>query len=323
MYKHVVLSFFKIVLMFVTIFLVFFISILSVKLLPVSYALIDAKNIIKISWSIIKPSFFHSFFNSLIVSLFIFDLIIYNKLTKYRAIVFAIPLLLSTILVFLVIYFLKPDVKKLSFYKSDDARLYFVKKSFFEYSNKIIFFTEVSKDKANDIIILDDKNLSLVKEGKFEFLEDQIRLQYLTEGKKEEIVFDRQELREYKESFKLNRSRILRYIETISYKFIYSDNIYINLFLWFSVAFFILSFTILIKFKKFPFLTFTYNILFLILFYYGFDFLFDLYNRIFLNFLSKSLIRDIFLSLFILFCSLILQSIRIVFFKIHKEGEYS
>ncbi|MBN2544904.1 MAG: hypothetical protein JXB50_03840 [Spirochaetes bacterium] len=320
MIKNIFIIILKYLLIFIALFIILFALVFIIKIFSVLFIISGYHKITNVFWSIAIPAFYHTFFNSLIISIFVFDLMIYNNLRRNRFIAFFIPLIISSIFIYLVLFYLKPSYQDLNFNKVNDARLYFQKKVFFEYKDKKFFFNDIYQDNIKKIIILDDRKLNIVQSADVNFFEDQVTVNYIDNNNNaRSIYFDKDQLGEYKSFSKFNRFNLLNLFESISYKFIFSSNIYINLFLWLSASFFLLSFTLIFKFKNYKFLTFIYNIIFLLFFYYGFIFIFDLYNKLFLNILSRSVLRDIFLALFLLFCSLILQSIRIVFLKKQDE----
>jgi hypothetical protein len=104
----------------------------------------------------------------------------------------------------------------------------------------------------------------------------------------------------------------------ITNNFFYSANIFSNVYLWFSIAFFLLALTVATRIKKYPLLSIFYNLIYILIFYYIFNSLFPLYQQYSKDFFSLQITRDIFFSSVVLFIGLIIYLIQIVFLKAHK-----
>src|SRR4030042_4566934 len=113
MLKNIFIILLKYLLIFIALFILLFILVFVIKIFSILFIFTGQNKITNIFWSISIPAFYHTFFNSLIISIFVFDLMIYNNLRRNRFIAFFIPLILSTILMYLVLFYLKPTYRDL------------------------------------------------------------------------------------------------------------------------------------------------------------------------------------------------------------------
>ncbi|HOL57104.1 MAG TPA: hypothetical protein PLD75_06045 [Spirochaetota bacterium] len=79
------------------------------------------------------PVFFNSLFHSFIIAIFINSFAFLRKQKKLKILSFFFPIIFSGIIIFIVLFFVKLDSKKLNLTKINDLRLFFTPNSLFNY----------------------------------------------------------------------------------------------------------------------------------------------------------------------------------------------
>ncbi len=314
--KSLFKAFLKYLLILLPLFVFFFLSIIIFYLLPIFKISIKENQLKYFIQSLSVPSFYHALYNSLIISVFLFGIIIFNYQKKYRFLAFFIPIIISSIIVFFVLYIFKPSYEQLNFNRIENAKVYFTPKAFFEHNGKKFYFESIEKNKIKNAIMINNNSVTFHHDCDVIFLEDRIFVNLsLANGKIKKIEFLSKQLNDYNIYDSIVSDTFFRSINNLTYKFIHSKYILANILLWIAIAFLIISFTTLIRIIHYPFLSIVYNFLFFILFYLFFNQLFDTYYKFFSDILTITLIRDLFLSIVLIILSIILQAIRIVFIK--------
>jgi|GEM_PF-3850157 len=290
--------------------------------------------------NIIYPSFLYAIFNSFIISLFAYGVIILNYQNKRKFIAFFIPVIISSLLIFILLFFLKPKLTDINFHNIDNAKVFFKPNIFITNNKRKLYFDNIEDKKIKNVLIINDidvmneekeeffiknnkeyNNISFYNNCNVVFIEDKILLEVIHKnGKKESITFMKESLDNFISHYPKSGKYFFKYVYNIIRIFLYFDNIYIDLFLWISVSFSLLSLTQLTKIKSNRFLSFIYNLLFLILFYIGFSFIVDLYLKISMDLLSKIIFREAILILVIIITGFIFQGMRLLFVK-HEYWE--
>ncbi len=283
----------------------------------------ELKNIIK---ALIIPVFFHSFYNSLILSIILYNVVLLNHENKNRILKFFIPILITCILVFTVQYYLKPSTDKLTIIKKNDARLLFTPDVFIEHNNKKYLFKSIKKNKIETVIQIKsnnslnktDANFSIYHDVNVIFSGNKTYLELINNGKSKKEEFTHQELKSYDILNSTISENAVKYLSFMTSRFLFSKNIYINTLLWFCTSFLLLSMTQLIRLINYPFLSLIYNFLLVIVIYILFYYLFDIYFKIIQDIIPPLMNRELFLCLIILSVGTIVQIIRIIFFRPHE-----
>jgi len=288
------------------------------KMLPLFKINLGDKEINNFLKIFIIPAFYHSFFNALFISISLFGVSILNYQKKHRVIAFFIPLILSTAFVFLFFTYAKPDKKNLTEINFNDARLFLTEKSFFEYNGEKIYFDKLERAKAKNLVIEKEGIINFYKEAAFAFTNENIILEVNTAGGLQKIEFKKETFQEYNTHRGLVKISFFSIFYNITNNFFYGKNIFSNVYLWFSIAFFLLALTIATRIKKYPLLSIFYNLIYILIFYYIFNLIFPLYQKYAKDFFSLQETRDIFFSSAVLFIGLVIYLIQIVFLKAHK-----
>ena len=303
-------TFIKYILILIFSFILLFFSILLFRVFPfIKLYSGNSGNFYNLISTFFVHCFYYSFYNSLIISIFIFGVLILNYLKKFKYITFFIPLIITSVLVFTVIFIFKPNPKVLSFNRINDARIYFTQKNFISYNGSKYYFEGIEKDKIKNVIIIRNKNSYFYNDVKVRFLEDSLILQI----GKEEISFIRSEFVNY-------RMQKIKFIDDFFIKFynlpsrlMEQKNLTINILLWFSLAFFLLAFTILIKIIQYPLLSLIINFIFFFCFYFFFNFAFDVYQKIFMDLNVKIYLRDSILAVIFIILGVMFLSVNFIF----------
>jgi len=313
MIKDLFKIFIKYIMIFVITSLVLFSAMLFYNLLPLFKLKLsdtEIKTYLKVFFA---PSFYHSIINSLVISITLFGVSILNYQKKNRVIAFFIPLILSTLIIYFFYNIFNPKKSDLTLSHVDDARLIFSEKTFFEYNGQKLFFDSIGKNKINNIIFINNGKVAVDKEGFLKFEKDRIRFESLNH----KIDFMKDSLHEYNAHKRLINYDFFSLFFSMSRIFLYSSSLYSNLFLWFSIAFFILAFTIIAKVKNYPMLSIIYNLILLIVFYYFFNNLFELYHKYASDFFAKQITRELFFSSLFLLAGILIYLIQLAFLKSH------
>ncbi len=217
--------------------------------------------------------------------------------------------------------------------------MYFAPDAFYEYGNSRIYFSGLGMNRINDIIHISNDEYpgrtnfynNLPVKGNHEFYtaginvfrncgvnfkNDKITVGYVSAaGKNGSFVFTNDELGQYSLRSSGLIDNFFRKINDISYKLTGSGNVFFNVLLWFAVSFFLLSLSQLINIKNYPFLSFIYNFLFLILFYMFFMTLSDIYQKFVSRFVTGMIFRETALSAALIFAAIVMLIFKNLFFK--------
>lgn len=314
--KELLRSFLKFSLIFIILFSSFFAFVLIFKLFPILKITLNSDQLGPVIYSLSIPVFYHSLFNSLIISVFVFGVFVLNTTFKKRFFTFFIPVIISTLIILLILLMFNPTKNHLSFNRLEDARVFFNEKSFFENKGKKFYFESIDKYMVNNLIMVSDGKTTFHNSCKILFLEDIIIVNVPhSNGKIEKIEFDRDLVSNYISKGSMFSWSFSKSINNIAYKFIQSKSLGANVLFWFSIAFLILSFSSLISIKNYNFLSFIYNMLFIMAFYLFFIAIFDGYHKLFSDIFKSAFLRDIFISIVIIVIGIVFQTIKILFFR--------
>ncbi len=153
-------SFLKFVLLFVVIFIVIFTSIIAFNILPLT----PVKNslLAVADRDLLFYSFCFSVVNSLIISLFFYSVVITDKKSKLFLIKPVLPVVFTTAVLFMVNYYLKPDLKIDKSIMAHDARLFLPERSFIDFKHEIPL--KLNEKDFNDIVKrLSSKDMEIIK----------------------------------------------------------------------------------------------------------------------------------------------------------------
>jgi hypothetical protein len=314
--KEMLKNFFKYLFILALLFVLIFVSSLIFHMAPlIKTSEHTANKFINLIGPLTVPCFYFSLYNSLVISIFLFGILIFNYQKKYKVIAFLLPIIISSLIIFSILLFLKPSYKQLNVNDIDDARIYFTSKVFFENNKNKYYFNEVNSKSVNNAIIIDDKNINFYPNLNITFLEDEIILIIPNKESSEKISFPRQQLFNYKIQHSRLTTNFFKSFDNIAPRMLEQKTILLNLFLWFSFAFLIMSFTNFFKIISYPFLSLIINLFSLLLFYLFFNLFFDMYHKIFMDLIKSNAVRDLFLSIVIFISGLIFQGMHLIFSK--------
>lgn len=318
--KNLIKICFKYFLILISLFTFLFLSSLIFHIVPLLKTTSNKYQLNNLISIFALPSFYHSFFNTLIISIFLYGVTIFNYQKKLRIIFFYLPLITATTLTFIILSVYNPNHNDLTYNRINDARIYFLEKIFHKENESVFYFDQIEKDKINKVIMINKNNISFHNNCNVIFLIDKIQLQLrFPNGKLEIKEFNRNNLINYNifKGSKINNN-FLYLFNNFSNKLLYSQNINYIMLLLFCIAFFILSFTSTIKISNYPLLSLMFNIFFMIIFYYLFISFFDKYNKIFTEKFSTTSYKNIIISLIILIIGIVFQILNIFFKKTHE-----
>jgi hypothetical protein len=297
------------------------------------------KSMTDVAKMIAVPSFYHSVFNAIIISLFFYSVFVMNYFKKLKFFAFLIPLIISGLIFFSILNYLKPQIKDLNFGRINDANMYFTKNAFYEYTDYKIYIGKIDKTKIDNMIIVKNDEsvfndyyfgkkplksgltrnfggISIYSNCNVNIDQDKINISYLSNtGKKDSLLFTNEQLRQYNLRSTKKIEGFFKNIGDISKRLIESQKILFNLLLWLSISFFLLSLSQLINVKNNPFLSFVLNFLFLILFYIFFITLCDIYKRLVFQYITDKFFKETVLSFTMIVLGLLMLLIRFLFFK--------
>ncbi len=318
--KKIIIICFKYLLILISLFTFLFLSNLIFHIVPLlkttsnKYHLNNLINIFAV------PSFYHSFFNTLIISTFLYGVTIFNYQKKLRFIFFYLPIITVTFLTFIILSNYNPKQNDLTYNRINDARIYFLENIFHKENETVFYFDQIEKNKINKVIMINKNNISFHNNCNVIFLTDKIQLQLIhPNGKLEIKEFNRNNLINYNiiKNTSINNN-FLYLFNNFSGKLLYSQNInYITLLL-FCIAFLVISFTSTVKISNYPLLSLMFNIFSMIIFYYIFVSFFDKFNKIFSQKFSASAYKNIIISLIIFSIGIFFQIINMLFKKTHE-----
>lgn len=320
--KDIIKVYSKYLVLVISVFLVFFFATIIYNSIPFFKVTLDTKEAQSLIKLIIPPAFYHSLFNGLIISLFLYGVTALNFHHKNKFINFLLPILTSSLIVFFVFFYLNPSNKSMDFIRLNDARLYSPQKTFIEHNGSKYYFDTVNKNEINNIILIEDKNVSFFKKGSTQFTDDKIIIEIKEKKSTIKIIeLPKSQLDSFDLQGNIFNKSFFTLLNNASYKFLFSKDIYAKMLFWFSMAIFILTITSIFKVKNNPILSLIFNLLFIILFYYGFNFIFDFYNKISKEVFSSQIIKDTFLGMLIIIISFFLHLFNFIFFKTHESEE--
>jgi hypothetical protein len=331
---------------------------------------------------ILLPTFFNSIYNSMILSIFVFVIFVINYQARFKFLSSLIPLIITSGIVFCIIFFYKPGYSDLFYENINDARLYLSEKSFFDYKEEIpvtfdklefetkillkikdksdekvladnyyydykkskyflkkdfaelsykkiqdifynsgyfekqkLYFEKVGKNNVENIIYFKNDKTYFYKQMNVSFIEDRI---FLTNPEtNERFEFIKNNITE-KDSINILIDKwIFGNFVSITHKFLEYKNIVQNVIFWAAVAFFIISFCMVIFYKSYPYISMIVKLFFLLLFYIFFVLIFDIYDKNFSLVVPANLlvIKNYFFSAVLIIFAGILQLVRLLFFK--------
>lgn len=127
----------KYLLLFVFLFFSLFFVLFSINILPAFSGGMVYSEVFELSKSIIIPVFYYSFYNAVVLSVFLYGFLLVKNEHIHKISVRAIPMLLTFIFILPVSIFLKPDYDDVNFSGIDDARLFVDEGIFFNYINEV------------------------------------------------------------------------------------------------------------------------------------------------------------------------------------------
>lgn len=173
MIKEILINILKSSLKFIFIFIIFFVLVFFIVFLynffpfvKIGIKNIDIKSILDL---LLFPSFFVTFYTVVVLSLFVYAILVINYQKKKRIIYYIMPLIYSAIFTLFLISFLDPNTQNTSFNSINDARVYFTEKTFFDYKDKIPVKIDKSDFEKNIISKLDDNNEKIFISKRFIF----------------------------------------------------------------------------------------------------------------------------------------------------------
>ncbi|OHD12244.1 MAG: hypothetical protein A2086_03500 [Spirochaetes bacterium GWD1_27_9] len=137
MIKEILVSLFKYLLILLLLFVFFFFIIFIFNVFQF-IKIDDTKDIFNdIFTFIFIPTFLHSTYNSFILSIFIYGILVLNYQKKFEVFSFFIPIIITTFFIFIILFLFKPNQNNAFFNNIDDARIFFTERSFFDYQDNI------------------------------------------------------------------------------------------------------------------------------------------------------------------------------------------
>ena len=224
--KDIIKVYSKYLLLFLSAFLVFFLSIIIYNSIPFFKISLNAKEAQSLIKLIIPATFYHSLFNGLIVSLFLYGVTALNFHHKNKFINFLLPIITSSIIVFCVFYFLKPAKEKLDFIKLDDARLYCPQKTFIENNGSKYYFDSVNKNEIDKIILIENNNVAFFKKSNIKFTDDKIFVEINEKNKVKSVEFSKSQFDSFDLQGNIFNKSFFTLLNKASYKFIFSKYIF-------------------------------------------------------------------------------------------------
>ena len=318
--KNLINIFFKYLLILIILFTFFFISNLIFHVVPLLKIVSGRQQLNNIIIEFAVPSFYHSFFNSLIISIFLYGVMVFNYQKTLRILAFFIPIIIVTFLTFFILSKYKPTYNDLNFNRINDARIYFTEKNFIKENNYIFYFNKIEKNKINKTIMINGNNISFYDNCNIIFYDDKIHLNLQSPSQQTKIIeFSRDKFKSYNLSKRsIENDNYINLFNNLSYKLLYSQNISYNTFLIFSIAFLILSFSSVIKISNYPLLSLFFNILIMIFFYNIFIRYFDKFNKLINDTFSSTSQENILICFILLIAGIFFQIINFLFKKSHE-----
>ena len=316
MIKELLKILLKYFIVFLSVLALFLLSMMAFHILPLLKLKLNDDQSRALFKLFLIPSFYHSFYNALIISICLFGVSTLNYQKKYRIIAFFIPLVLSTFLVYLFLNNFNPKQKDLAVSQFDDPRLYFSNKTFFEYNNVKYYFDEVQRARIYNIAEINSGNISFYDYANCYFDKDNIILEFFSLNGIKKVNFLKDFFSGESRKSAINKT-FYSLIYNITHNFLSSNDINSNIYLWFCISFFLLALTITAKIKNYPLLSIIYSLLFLIFFYYIFDSVIEVYNKFSIDFIRDQNSREMFFSSVVLFFGILIYSVHLLLLKSH------
>lgn len=318
--KNIISICFKYLLILIILFTIFFLSNLIFHIVPLLKIVVNKQQLNNLIKEFAIPSFFHSFFNSLIISIFLYGVMIFNYQKRLRFLAFFIPVIFVTLLTFFILSKFKPTYSDLTYNRINDARIYFTEKNFIKENGYIFYFNRIEKNKINKTIMINGDNISFYDNCNITFMENKIQLKLETPGLPlKTIEFNRDKFRNYNLSRRsISSDNYKNLFNSLSYKLLYSKNINYNTFLMFSIVFLILSFSSAIKIRNYPLLSLMFNIFIMVILYNLFITYFDKFNKMISDKFANITNGSIMICIIFLITGIFFQIFYIIFKKSHE-----
>ena len=308
----------KYFIVFLAILAVFLVTMMLFHLLPL-FKLKLSDNQTSVLFKIfLIPSFYHSFFNALIISICLFGVTTLSSQKKYRVIAFFIPLVLSTILVYTLLNYFSLRQKDLTVSQIDDPRLFFSDRTFFEYKNGKYYFNDIERNRINNIVVVADGNVYFYDYANVFFDKNIVRLELVSQNIVSRVDFSRDSFNQYNINNGLINKTFFSLVYNIASNFISAGNSGSKIYLWFCIAFFLLALTITAKIKNYPLLSIIYNLFFLILFYYIFNNVQYTFYKFSQEIIKRQSDREFFFSSALLFFGILIYLVHLLLLKSHN-----
>jgi hypothetical protein len=228
--KEILKIFFKYLIILILLFILIFLSVMIFHLSPlIRISVISNNNFINLIKQLLVPCFYFSLYNSLIISIFLFGVLILNYQKQHRFFTFLIPLVISCLIIFSILFFLKPNYRQLNFNNINDARVFLTSKTFFENIKNKYYFNIVNKDSVDNAIIIDDKNIKLYKNLNITFLDDMMLLNIPNNESTGKIPFPKQQLFHYYVQQSVFTEIFFKNFDSIPHRLLEQKNILLNL----------------------------------------------------------------------------------------------
>jgi hypothetical protein len=240
-----------------------------------------------------------------------------NYIHKNRALSFFLPIIVSTFIVFLILFFLKPRQKDFSFYSVNNGKIYFTEKTFLKVDDKILYLDNIQSRSINDAIFINNSQIHFMKYCPLNFYEDKIILTLQKENMESNIILNKSSLFETNKQQSIVHNTLFQWLQKTPFRFFKDYDWKTNLLLWFSVAFLVNTLTTLIRISSYPFLSAIYNTTILFLFYGAFNYTIDFHHDIINSLTQNTLPQKIIYPVVLLCIGVIFHFIRMIFFKTH------
>ncbi|HOJ64403.1 MAG TPA: hypothetical protein PLE45_08275 [Spirochaetota bacterium] len=123
----------RFIILLIIIFSIIFLFLFLFNMIPIFKIPKNEIDLKEFSKDVFFPVFFNSLFHSFIIAIFINSFAFLRKQKKLKILSFFFPIIFSGIIIFIVLFFVKLDSKKLNLTKINDLRLFFTPNSLFNY----------------------------------------------------------------------------------------------------------------------------------------------------------------------------------------------
>lgn len=296
---------------------IFFVLIYSFTIIPFTKLALSFKDIITISVKSLKPITFYTLYLSLILSLCFHVFLIYNSQKKQNRLVLFIPVLPTTLMIFLFLFFVKPTTKSLDPYNIKDARFFFISNCFFTYENKTFIFETINEDEIINAVIITDNDLQSYPLCKVKFTKNDLILRcYQKSILTKTLSISKRLLKKSYVHHKIVANEVIDEVKLSLNLFIFSKNIGANLLYWFAISLLILAILTSLKITHFKLLNFIYYIVLTYLFFLLNRKIFELFYKTATYFMFNQLFLDYFLGIFIVALSCLIIFARLLIKKL-------